>query len=71
MKAWIEQRIKLMHEKNRNVIVFPVERRQNDIAEKRYKELSKKGSEEKTIAMMVRETLYGEKENDNDGPEVA
>lgn len=71
MKAWIEQRIKLMHEKNRNVIVFPVERRQNDIAEKRYKEIELRDNGKRNLNKMInRQRIEINVEND-DGPEVA
>ena len=59
MIDYIKQRIKTMSKENENVIIFPIERRQNDI-EKKHKKDPKR----------VREILNPvRKESDNDDPD--
>lgn len=59
MIDYMKQRIKTMSKENENVIIFPIERRQNDI-EKKHKKDPKR----------VREILNPvRKESDNDDPD--
>ena len=59
MIDYMKQRIKTMSKENENVIIFPIERRQNDI-EKKHKKDPKR----------VREILNPvKKESDNDDPD--
>jgi len=76
MKQWIESRKEIMRQASKNVIVFPVERRQNQIEEEREKKRKMKGNDkvisfEAQLESMVRETLLNEHSPDDDGPRAA
>ena len=76
MKQWIESRKEIMRQASKNVIVFPVERRQNQIEEEREKRRKMKGNDkvisfEAQLESMVRETFSEPDHSDDDGPRAA
>ena len=76
MKQWIESRKEIMRQASKNVIVFPVERRQNQIEEEREKRRKMKGNDkvisfEAQLESMVKESFPAEIPPDDDGPRAA